>query len=240
MFLENGIDDFLAKPIDVQKLNDILEKWLPAEKKCVESGRPQQQEDRHEARDTISIPGVDVEAGLNNSGGSETVYLDILADFCRDAQNRIDKIFAALYSGDTRLFITHVHALKGAARSIGAMRVGDDAADLEESAAGADVESVKYKTSELGGTLRILLQDIETVVQKASETNETASDLASLQLELLTAALADMNIEAVNKLLLEYANLPLDNKTRGTIAEVEELILLFEYDKAIQKVNQLF
>ena len=239
MFLENGIDDFLAKPIDVQKLNDMLEKWLPAEK-CVESVRPHQQEDRHEARDAIFIPGVDVEAGIRNSGGSETAYLDILADFCRDAENRADKILAAFNSGDTKLFITHVHALKGAARSIGAMEAGDAAAALEESAAGADTETVKYKTNELLGTMRVLLNGIRAVVQKASENNETPSDLASLQLELLTAALADMNIEAVNKLLLEYASLPLDNKTRGIIAEVEELILLFEYDKAIQKMNQLF
>jgi len=32
MFLQNGFNDFLSKPIDSQKLNAILEKWIPAEK----------------------------------------------------------------------------------------------------------------------------------------------------------------------------------------------------------------
>jgi len=32
MFLENGFNDYLSKPIDIQKLNVILEKWIPAEK----------------------------------------------------------------------------------------------------------------------------------------------------------------------------------------------------------------
>jgi CheY-like chemotaxis protein len=239
MFLENGIDDFLAKPIDVQKLDDMLEKWLPAEK-CVESARPQQKEDKQEKpRAAISIPGVDVEAGLRNSGGTEAVYLDILSDFCRDAETRAGKILDALNAGDIKLYITLVHALKGAAWSIGAMETGDAAAVLEKSAENTNAELLKYKTDELLGTLRVLTSGIEAVVQKAAEDNEKSSDLALLRLELLTAALADMNIEAVNKMLLEYAGLPLDSKTRGIIAEIEELILLFEYDKAIQKVNQL-
>ncbi|MCL1996774.1 MAG: ATP-binding protein [Defluviitaleaceae bacterium] len=32
MFLENGFSDFLAKPIEMQKLNSILENWIPKEK----------------------------------------------------------------------------------------------------------------------------------------------------------------------------------------------------------------
>jgi CheY-like chemotaxis protein len=32
MFLQNGIDDFLAKPIDQKKLIDILKQWIPPEK----------------------------------------------------------------------------------------------------------------------------------------------------------------------------------------------------------------
>ncbi|GBU23492.1 sensor kinase [Fibrobacteria bacterium R8-3-H12] len=32
MFLSNGFNDFLSKPIDIVKLNSILEKWIPKEK----------------------------------------------------------------------------------------------------------------------------------------------------------------------------------------------------------------
>ena len=33
MFLEKGFDDFLAKPIDVSKLDDILDRWIAREKR---------------------------------------------------------------------------------------------------------------------------------------------------------------------------------------------------------------
>ena len=32
MFMNNGFNDFLSKPIDINKLNEILEKWIPKEK----------------------------------------------------------------------------------------------------------------------------------------------------------------------------------------------------------------
>jgi CheY-like chemotaxis protein len=33
MFLKNGFDDFLAKPIEIPKLDELLGKWIPAEKR---------------------------------------------------------------------------------------------------------------------------------------------------------------------------------------------------------------
>jgi CheY-like chemotaxis protein len=37
MFIEKGFNDFLAKPIDVSKLDEILARWIPKEKR--ESGK---------------------------------------------------------------------------------------------------------------------------------------------------------------------------------------------------------
>jgi putative two-component system response regulator len=37
MFLENDFNDFLAKPIDISKLEEILVRWIPKEKQCVET-----------------------------------------------------------------------------------------------------------------------------------------------------------------------------------------------------------
>jgi len=37
MFIEKGINDFLAKPIDVGKLDEILDRWIPKEKRAYEN-----------------------------------------------------------------------------------------------------------------------------------------------------------------------------------------------------------
>jgi len=33
MFLQKGFSDFLAKPMDITKLEEIIDRWIPAEKK---------------------------------------------------------------------------------------------------------------------------------------------------------------------------------------------------------------
>ena len=252
MFLQNGINDFLAKPIDIQKMNDILEKWLPAEKRLESSPAQEDTEPENAALPegtppeggaipADSIDGLDTESGLRNIGGSPEVYFDILSDFCRDAESRSVKISEALENGDTKLYITLVHALKGAARSVGAMETGEAAAWLEKTAENGDPAIIREKTAELLENLRVLADNIRNAEkQRENAEGRERKDLSALNLEALKAALAGMDIEAVNKLLLEYAGLPLDTETKAKIADLEQHILMFEYDKAIEKIDELF
>jgi signal transduction histidine kinase/CheY-like chemotaxis protein len=238
LFLQSGINDFLAKPIDIQKLNDILEKWLPAEKR-IEKSRAEDESGTEKTE--ILIAGVDTEAGLYNMGGAFDVYLDILMEFCRDADTRIGKINDALHEGDIELYVTLVHALKGASRSIGAMEVGEAAFWLEKEAGNLAPPLLQQKTAELLENVRILTDNIKNAVARhTAEDSRKLSDVAALNLDALKTALAGMDMEAVNKLLLEYAGLSLDSETKSKIAEVEQHILMFEYDKAIEKIDKLF
>jgi signal transduction histidine kinase/CheY-like chemotaxis protein len=234
MFLERGIDDFLAKPIDIQKLNDVLEKWLPEEKR-IEAHRPQE-DGKQELVEYLGISGVDTGLGLRNMGGNPAVYRDILINFCRDAETRMVKLIKSLESGNLKLYVTLVHALKSAARSIGAMETGNLAAWLEEKAEWEDTSLVRNKNADLLENIRALITNIRVAAQKTAGNG----DISSLQLDDLKAALADMNIEEVNKMLLEYASMPLDGAVRNKVSEVEEHILMFEYDKAIEKIDELF
>ena len=75
MFLKNGMDDFLAKPIETVKLNNALDAWLPAEKK-----KPWSEGEKYRATaaprpKTLEIEGLDVETGLSLTGGSLEYYV---------------------------------------------------------------------------------------------------------------------------------------------------------------------
>ena len=239
MFLENGISDFLAKPIDIQNLNDILEKWLPREK-LLESSRQQMPGIKQE-KPVINITGVNTVLGLSNCGGTSAVYLNILTDFCKDAETRLVQISEALTNRDSKLYITLVHALKGAARSIGAVDTGEKASWLEKAAAMNDLAAIKDKTFDLQEDVRALINNVLAAVeQHDAEDKREFINVSGLHLDELKKALADMDIEAVNKMLLDYAGLALDTRTREMIGEVEQHILMFEYEKAIAKITELF
>jgi CheY-like chemotaxis protein len=240
MFLENGINDFLAKPIDIQRLDEILEKWLLAEKLVV-STYPHRHDAKQDKTEALPIPGVDTALGMRNCGGGTEIYLNILEDFCKDAETRLVQISESFTQRDSKLYITLVHALKGAARSIGALEAGEKASWLEKAASSGDLAAIKDKTTDLQENIRALINNIEAALEKyEAEHGRELIDVSSLKLGELKKALANMDIEAVNRMLLDYAGLALDAKTKSMISEVEQYILMFEYEKAIEKINELF
>jgi signal transduction histidine kinase/DNA-binding response OmpR family regulator/HPt (histidine-containing phosphotransfer) domain-containing protein len=142
MFLSRGFNDYLSKPIDIKKLDEILGKWLPAEKRKKVNGKPGKKEWKADAPPVI--PGIDVEQGISLTGGSEAGYRKILAIFHKDAKDRLPLLrrfaaAAAAQSGqeDTlSQFVIEVHALKSAAAAIGAAEVSARAAALEAAGKG--------------------------------------------------------------------------------------------------------
>jgi signal transduction histidine kinase/CheY-like chemotaxis protein len=236
IFLKSGINDFLAKPIDIQKLDDILGKWLPEEKRAEVSRR---QEDAKMEKAELVIAGVDIETGLRNMGGSLNVYIDILADFCRDTESLAAALTQALKKGDIKLYTTLVHGVKGTARSIGALETGESAAWLEKAAETESRDIIFEKNAELLEKLRVLTENIKTARAKitAAQGSGAVAAAVSANLESLKTALIEMDIAAANSILLEYAGLSLEGETREKIAEIEQHILMYEYDKAIEKID---
>jgi CheY-like chemotaxis protein len=66
MFLAKGFDDFLTKPIEISKLDEIMDRWIPKEKReKAETGR------RDKESSSLSIPGVDTQKGIAMTGALE-------------------------------------------------------------------------------------------------------------------------------------------------------------------------
>jgi HPt (histidine-containing phosphotransfer) domain-containing protein len=242
IFLKNGINDFLAKPIEVQKLNTILKRWIPESKRREPNTAIIAPTQENEKAASMEIPGILVSKGLANTGGSLAVYLDILAIFCRDALDRYDTIKEAAEKKNFSSYTTLVHALKSAGRSIGAYDFGDSAAALEELGKVQNAAEIAEKTPQF-------LEDIKTLTANISEALARASaaagvpgkiDISALHLKALKEALVDMDIETVNKIMLEYSVMPLDPATKDLVNEIKEDILLFEYDKAVEKIQTMF
>jgi signal transduction histidine kinase/DNA-binding NarL/FixJ family response regulator len=88
MFLENGFNDFLSKPIESSKLDAVLKKWIPEDKRRDAPEKGEKSSASAESQKTAlpEIAGVDVVGGLARIGGSQRRYLDLLESFNRDAE----------------------------------------------------------------------------------------------------------------------------------------------------------
>jgi PAS domain S-box-containing protein len=131
-FLANGMNDLLSKPIDADALNRILVKWLPPETIIRSSGKiaAEQILSTHhiEMTDWVLIDGA---AGLINSANDEVLYRQLLEDFRTGHGTDMQKISAALETGDIKLAQRLAHTLKSSAAQIGAKRLSAAARDVE-------------------------------------------------------------------------------------------------------------
>jgi CheY-like chemotaxis protein len=239
MFLQSGMNDFLAKPIELQKLHLILERWLPKEKQFYVEELDEVESQAEERPEFFEIHGVSIEAGLGNTGGSLAAYTDILADFCRDADERMEQVRRYAESGDCHRYMTLVHALKGAARNIGALEFADFAAQMEETARNEDAIAIRRNTDALLAILADILQGIRQALEQnmADADAQGGADLTQPQLKKLRSALTSMDITTVNQLIVEYSAAPLAARAKMDLSEIEHHILMFEYEKAIDRID---
>ncbi len=129
--LEAGMNDHVAKPIDVRELFETLGRWVRATSPAppVPATTPSA-----EAADEGAFPaidGIDVADGLARMGGNARTYRRILASF-RDGQADAPReVEAALASGDRESAQRIAHTLKGVSGNLGATGVYSAAAALE-------------------------------------------------------------------------------------------------------------
>jgi signal transduction histidine kinase/CheY-like chemotaxis protein len=251
LFLKNGVNDFLAKPINLGKLDGILLTWIPKEKQqkvppAKAENRPGQ--GKASPVPSLALPGVDIQMGLQNAGGSLDSYRSILLYFCGDVKERIPRIQEAAGSGDLASYTTMVHAIKGASRSIGAMEVGDMAAELETAGREKNTERITAKTGALLKRLGELLGHIDSALGRMeAEQGKNADlgdgelsphDVSNLKLWDLKEALRNMDTETINKILSEIDMEGQNSSARKFISRLEQFILLFEYEEAIITIDR--
>ncbi|GHU17885.1 hypothetical protein FACS189475_02440 [Betaproteobacteria bacterium] len=239
MFLQNGMDDLLAKPVEMRKLYHILRKWIPKEKWV--SGTTETVAAETENFDDLVIEGVDVAAGIRNAGDSVRSYKDILMEFNMSAPDLIIQIREAMEQKDHVLYTTGVHGMKGALRIIGAKMLGKCVEILEAAGNNKDAERIEKYTETFLKAVVDLSKQIDAALAKnaAKPDAPEGAGLSALQLAAIRTALLDMDITTVNRLLVELSNSTTDDGAKHKLLEMENDILMFEYENAIKKIDDL-
>ena len=146
-FLANGFNDFLSKPMDLDKLDRVLGAWVPEDKQL-----PPRREESARTEpvppDLAVLPGLDAAKGMAFCGRAE-VYRQTLAMFAGQLSDRVRRIRAALEKEREADYILEVHSLKSAARWVGAEDLGSRAEALEMAARADDWRKVARETEDL-------------------------------------------------------------------------------------------
>jgi len=238
MFIENGFNDFLSKPIDVSKLDEMLNQWIPKNKmeKGIDSS------DKGSIYDVPSISGIDTVKGISMTGGTVTTYRQVLSQFYKDAQDRLPLLQQTQNSEKLPIFITQVHSLKSASASIGADEISIEAAGLEAAGKTTDMIYIQEHLPVFIQQLAELIINIKKVLEnkKAEEISEPSLMVDNSPLfEELAEALKKQNATEIDRLLTDLEKIPLDPETRDALEKISDEVLITEFDNALKIVNDL-
>ncbi|MDR1706079.1 MAG: response regulator [Clostridiales bacterium] len=135
--LQTGMNGYITKPLTKPKIKEIMETWLP---NALIAGDVREPAAGNEGLPVLE--GIDSAEGLRNSGSKE-LFIRLLGDFYKLIDIKADKAERALSAGDMRDLTVEVHALKNAARIIGASALSDSFAMLERLSEEGDTAAVK-------------------------------------------------------------------------------------------------
>jgi CheY-like chemotaxis protein len=185
LFLKNGFQAFLSKPIDIIRMDMIINRFV--RNKTLERGLSPSKDPETpppEAGDAAAegglgilaerfLEGMDFKAGLKRFSGNMEMYLDIVSSYFSQIPPVLEKIRAYTEEAPVEDYRITIHNLKSTSYTIGAQLIGSMAEELERAAISGDPAFIKSHNKalimaleKLLPTLGNLLEEIEAGSQK--------------------------------------------------------------------------
>lgn len=139
MFISEGFNDFIAKPIELSVLERILRRYIPSQMQIVvedgddvqlPSAAPSETAAPESGRLRLTRAGIDLEHAYAYCGGEEG-FREIVAIFHAEGEKRRVNLTRYFAGQDWQNYVICVHALKGNAKGIGADDLSGTAKELE-------------------------------------------------------------------------------------------------------------
>lgn len=162
LFMEKGFDGFLAKPIEMQKLDAMLRLHLKninqeRANAHIENELEIIPEEKMPILTRIANGKVHFDEGLRLIKSLD-IYISVLETYQATMQERFSK-FEDWYAHDLKRFQIEVHGLKSSSYSIGAMQLGKIAEQLEEL-------SQKHHLYEISSQLPAFFEEMKQVMEE--------------------------------------------------------------------------
>ena len=147
MFLAEGMNDFVAKPIELRVLVSKIKQWLPPEyikknnSSRVEKDTAEPAPEYESSSGTGELADLDTEEAMRLLG-TEKLFLAVLAEYTRtipEKAERVERLYRARKWAD---YSIEVHGLKNASRQIGAMELSSMCAELEKAGKTGNEETI--------------------------------------------------------------------------------------------------
>ena len=141
MFLEEGFQDYVAKPIEISHMERVLRKYIPKDKIIKLDNSMVEHPVQEVVSKVVSGEHIDRRRGMHYCGNNEEDYNEILQVYLTTGLQKIKEIRENYEKMDWKNYTILVHALKSTSIGIGAVTLGEMAKAQE---AAGKTENLSY------------------------------------------------------------------------------------------------
>ncbi|MCK7615048.1 PAS-domain containing protein [Roseibium sediminicola] len=157
-----GMDDFLTKPLELEKLKALLHRWLPHVLEESGVGQDATVEEAATFENAAETAPVDLSALTDIFGDDAETVMEILSDFVAPAWEIVAEVEAAVALKDASQITAACHKLKSSARAVGANALSDLCQRLEKAGKSHDWATINAEFP----NLRPLMNDVADYIDQ--------------------------------------------------------------------------
>lgn len=157
--LDAGMDDYLTKPVRLERLAAVLRRWIPLEAPPPATAAAAPGAAPPAAPQRV----VDRERALAAVGGDMELLRELAGMFQRDAEQMLARVRAEAARGDAEAMWKAAHSLKGALASFGAQSVFETAQRAESIGRSGDLSSAPEVLQALARGMAQLQQELAEI-----------------------------------------------------------------------------
>ena len=240
MFLSNGFQAFISKPIEIGRLDAVIRHFVRDKSKETANAEYEPRSGNESLPplfENITIAGLNIKKGIEGFQGDSEAYFDVLRSYANNTPSLLEKIKSP-EKDSLPSYAVHVHGIKGASRSICADTVGNLAEQLETEAKAGNYGFVYANASVLNGLAGDLINGINNFLDSLDSGNpkpkkeKPDGDI----LKRLLAACENFDTDTIDILIGELGSY--EYETEGDFAAwIIQTANSFKYNEIIKKLR---
>ncbi len=231
LFISEGMNDFVTKPIEMRVIVSKLRKWLPPEKIEKKSKNSairstQINEGAAQATTNIAIAGLNVQKAMEFLGNEE-LFWSVLKEYYRVIDKKCALIQEYESKEQWKEYTVEVHALKSASRQIGALELAQVAEQME-AAGNAENAALIHKITP--GMLEeyMFYKGILSPYFAKEEETQSGRRAKKREIEALFAqmeeALDNLDMDAMEKVVKDMGQYSYDGVQKGIFEKLKNAV----------------
>ena len=244
-YINAGFQDYLTKPINSVKLEELIMNYLPPEKISSASAHDEKAPAVVEETPKIdalpdwlnNVKGLNVKEGIEHCGDVES-YMEALKVFANSIVVAADEIGYYFNEGDWKNYTTKVHALKSSARVIGAMELSERAKRLEDAGNSGYFNEIHNDTEQLLKLYISYTEKLAPLIDDVEEDDSNKPPIAEDELaeafETMKEAAANFDSDTIEFVLQSLEDYKLPSDERERVQNIKDAVSKFDWEKINQ------